>query len=415
MRIWLLQTWEPNELDDSRSRPMRTGLLAQRLLRAGHEVTWWASQYSHKTRAMRRPEAIQVQLPSGVTMRLMRALGYSRNVSLQRLRDHRTVAEDFLRQAAVLPPPDCVVLSYPPIESALAVAEYCQSHRVPWLVDVRDQYPDLYWLNLPSWQQPLGRGISAAMGFQRQAARVFQSASGITANGAGALDWALGYAGRVQRPLDEVIPMSFEPVACDPAELQSARETWLAAHPEWANYPLLVYAGALGQTLDMARLQALCEAVEGKALQVAICGSGDREPELRQWVAKLRNTEYLGNLDAIRLGALQGIAAWGLVPYRASANFEGGIPNKPVENLAQGLPIISTIKKGDFAALAKGAGVQVDWGEDPGAVLAAVLDPTHPHETRKMAARQLFEENFHPDRHYGRWIELIEACAAGGT
>lgn len=398
-------------MDDEHARPMRTGMLANRLRSLGHDVTWWASQYSHKAGAMRHPTAETIELPNGTTMRLMEALGYSRNVSLRRLKDHRHVAKDFLKQSHALQPPDVIVLSYPPIEMGLSAVRYCAAHNVPLLVDVRDQYPDLYWMNRPLNQQALAKAISRLAGFQRDARRVLAAAQGITANGQGALEWALGYAGRSKRADDAVIPMSFEPPSCDGAALQSAQEDWLTKHPDWEREPLFLYAGALGQTLDFELLAELCRAAERFPVRIALCGSGDRQSDIAALAQACKRTEYLGNLDSIRLAALQKIATWGLVPYRANTNFEGGIPNKPVECLAQGLPVLSTLTKGQFAEIAQREGVSFPWTEPEEALRQAIaLFPER--ATLRQKAVQTFNDHFHPDRPYRAWIDLIERVAS---
>ena len=51
-RIWLLQDGEPLPTDDN-PRLMRTGTLAERLVEAGFDVTWWASSFQHSTKRYR--------------------------------------------------------------------------------------------------------------------------------------------------------------------------------------------------------------------------------------------------------------------------------------------------------------------------------------------------------------------------
>ena len=51
MHIWLLKDGENLPIDGSH-RKMRTWLMAEALLRAGHSVTWWSSTHNHQKKKL---------------------------------------------------------------------------------------------------------------------------------------------------------------------------------------------------------------------------------------------------------------------------------------------------------------------------------------------------------------------------
>ena len=53
MNIWIFRTGEPLHIDTSNSRPMRAMNLADSLIKAGHSVTLWSSDFFHQEKRSR--------------------------------------------------------------------------------------------------------------------------------------------------------------------------------------------------------------------------------------------------------------------------------------------------------------------------------------------------------------------------
>lgn len=405
MRIWLVQTWEPNRIDDPNLRPWRTGILAQRLIEEGHEVLWWASQFSHYHKKMREAPLGPNHFDDGLTIWLLEALGYRRNLGRQRLRDHQHVADQFVKIAHQQDAPDLIVSSYPTIEINHSVKEYAKSAGVPWLVDVRDQYPDLYWENLPQPMSTGVRAISALMGYQQQARSIFAAATGITANGQGALEWALQYGGRTQSQWDACLPMSYQAPTLAPDSIHSLQSKW---REQFGDSPLAIYSGALGKTLDFQFLQNLVKVFEQCNWKFAICGAGPLEADIKKIAQDSPAVEFLGWLSTPELVSLQSICTVGVAPYKQRRNFEGGVPNKPVEYLANGLPVLTSLAKGTIVDQLNRNGCGFTDAANRINALTTWLKESD-WGVRSRAASSLFQAEYHPDIIYGRWMELIRA------
>ena len=408
LKIWLLQTWEPNPLDDPTARPWRTGMLAQRLVAKGHDVEWLCSNFSHTRKEMRQREPGVTELGPGLRIRAIPALGYRRHVSMARLRDHLFVAKQWRELAEASEKPDIIVASYPTIELCEAAAEYAREHNVPLLIDIRDQYPDLYWDNAPA---PT-RGAVRLLCYwaRKQAARALGGAIGITANGPEVVDWGLAYAGRKKGAFDRSLYMSYDP----PLVSESDRARAVAYWKEFEGKQIVAYTGMIGQTIEVGPIMHAVAALPN--VEFVFAGGGDGLGFALKWAEGIRNVHFTGWLKTPEIQRLLEIATIGIVPYRDRANFERGITNKPVEYLAHSLPIVTSLQRGPLVEMLMDEGAGRTYRNTEPATLAAAISEMLSDEQELKAmqgrARALFEHNFHPDQVFGDWIKIIEAVAA---
>src|SRR3546814_18969359 len=82
--------------------------------------------------------------------------------------DLALAARDFRRQAEVLPRPDIVVASLPDHVTAAAMVDFARDHRIPSLIDVRDNWPDIFHDYAPAPLKPL---VRAGLWFSSRRAR----------------------------------------------------------------------------------------------------------------------------------------------------------------------------------------------------------------------------------------------------
>lgn len=406
LKIWLLQTWEPNPLDDPTARPWRTGMLAQRLVAKGHDVTWWCSSFSHTAKQFRKQGL--TELGPNYRLRTLPALGYKRHVSLARLRDHRHVAWQWRGLSRDESKPDLIVASYPTIELCAEAARYAKEHAVPLLIDIRDQYPDLYWENAPRITQSLVRILCQSA--RQEAVRALGGAVGITANGPEVVDWGLGYAGRKRGAYDQALYMSYDPPPVTDEDRARAQEFW----KDFEGKQIVAYTGMIGQTIEVAPIMHAVSAFPD--VEFVFAGGGDGLAQAQKWSEGLPNVHFTGWLKTPEIQRLLELATLGLVPYRDRANFERGITNKPVEYLAYSLPIITSLQRGPLVEMLLESGAGRTYRNTEPATLAKVISEALSNSEQLKAmrsnARELFERTFHPDKVFGDWIEIIEAVAA---
>jgi glycosyltransferase involved in cell wall biosynthesis len=380
-------------VESGNNRMWRTGFTASLLASQGHEVVWWASNFSHAQKKFRKLDGDRLQPAPNYTIRFLPALGYGRNVSPARIKDHRFVADGFRKLAPDEPPPDVILASFPTIELCEVTIEYAQERDIPVVVDVRDQWPDLFYETAPAPLRPFVKLL--CRGIERQANFVFRNATAVTGNAEQAMEWGLARGGRNKTEWDRSFPMGYAGVERTPKQIAAAQEYWRekGLHPEAGRF-VVAYGGAVGKTGEFV-----------------IAGVGDELDRLRTAAAKLDNVIFTGWLGAPEMAELLTQADVGLVPYKDSPNFEGGITNKPIEYLAFGLPVLTTLRKGALREVLDAGGCGAYYGagrpEELVKVIHMLLDKPDKRAEAARRARELYETQFRAEKVYGEMIEHL--------
>ena len=88
MKIWILQTGEPLDIDNDDSRPMRAMNLSSFLVNRGHRVVLWSSAFHHRDKRHRSREYKIYNVSKDYQIRLIPSPGYEKNKSIKRFWDH---------------------------------------------------------------------------------------------------------------------------------------------------------------------------------------------------------------------------------------------------------------------------------------------------------------------------------------
>lgn len=347
LNAWLVQNGEQIPSDPGQPRLLRQSFLARELTSRGHRVTYWTSTFNHHTRAQRTAEQEKsFSGRFGYDLRLLKANAYRRNVSLTRIRSHRQAALAFGRRSAQEDKPDIVVAGYPTIELAHASVVLARSLGVPSIVDVRDQWPDIWQEALPVGLRPLGAPLIAHWRrLQADAVRRCTAVTGITDE---FVDWALSSASRERGELDCAFHLAPPAPSSHSGDRQEAAAYWNSVIPQkgpgdvWA-----VYAGSLSRRTDVLTLLSAAAQItltSGAALRVIVCGDGDLTRDVGLLAAAHPNLHFMGRRSGSEVSALLDLADLGLIPYRNSTDFLMSYPNKFGELLGKSLPVVSSLE-----------------------------------------------------------------------
>lgn len=376
-RIWVLCTGEPLPTDPGTARLHRAGLLSAHLAAQGHQVTFWTGNFDHFTKRHRMDTTACVDQPiaPNYQIRLIPSRGYARNVSLARIMDHRDVARNFLSEAEKEPRPDGLVVAMPTIDLAHAGARFAKSHGIPYIIDLRDLWPEIFYLDRPA---PLRQAIHlATTGMSRQLNWALRNATAVVGITPAFMEWGCKRAGRTPRPgLDQDLPLGYPTPG--PASEANARiqESMIAAGDLRPGLFQICFLGAISDRMDLATLcQGVKRANETGEHPVHLVLAGDGAPlgDLRQRFQS-EHIRFLGRVDQPTLGAILRSSRLGVVPYRNSLDFVMSIPNKAIEYLAHGLPILTCLR-GTLASLVEGQGVGLLYGEGQPESLVQALAP----------------------------------------
>ena len=299
MTVWIQNPFD--NLPGEGFRKMRYALMAEAFVRAGHDVVVWTSDFSHATK---RRRALSGGTQSGVEVRLVGTMPYSRNVSLRRVASHIAYARRFEREAmrAVaggMARPSLVVTSFPTISAASASVRIARRLGAKSVVDVQDAWPETFERILPRW---------ALAPLRAKARRVFVESDLVT----GVCDRYRELTGRgdYRRAYLGIEPGERPE---EPPHSRTGRKR-------------IAYVGGVGRTYD---LDTAKRAAESLGMDFVVAGGAN-------YLGRRELEEFLAGCDV------------GVIPMRDDSWV--GLPNKLFDYAKAGLPVVSSLG-GETAAL----------------------------------------------------------------
>lgn len=415
LTVWILQTGEPLHCDAGNPRPMRAMNLANALVDAGHRVVLWSSAFYHQEKSHRTRAASTIAVSPSLEIRLIPSPGYTRNIGPGRLWDHALLGYRLARWLGrETVAPDVAFVGYPPIETAAVMARWLSVRGVPCLVDVKDQWPTIFTRALPGALRGLGERV--LWPYFHLGRRAMRDATGIVAMADGFLQWAVAFAGRPRNLADRVVALTTPEARVPDAALQEAARWWDAQGVRDDGRPRVCFIGSHSQAFDIdAVAQAAAElGARGSACEFVLCGDGDRSAQWRSLLASHPNVVFPGWVDRAQIEALAQRSMAALAPYRDMDDFMLSVPNKVIDALALGLPVLSPLR-GEVAQLIDDAQVGLRYGAAAGPTLAAcvqqLIDRPGLRQRLSDHARALYRDRFSFEQVYGGLVAHLEALA----
>ncbi|MCD4656366.1 MAG: hypothetical protein K8S87_02365, partial [Planctomycetes bacterium] len=201
MKVWLIQTGEILPIEDN-VRKMRTAMLAEKLVERGHKVLWWTSAFEHARKKWRFNEDNKVKLDNGINIFALKGISYVKHISLRRFVSHRKIAHKFKKKVLGEERPDIIIASTPPYDLAYQAVKFGKDNNIPVIVDIRDEWPELFLQRIPSWIKWLGR-IALFHEF-RIFKKALRGASALTSMMPSFIEWGVKIAKREKNINDRV-------------------------------------------------------------------------------------------------------------------------------------------------------------------------------------------------------------------
>jgi glycosyltransferase involved in cell wall biosynthesis len=418
MKVWIIQVGEPMPTDPGRPRLWRSGLLAQHLVAHGHDVTWWASTFDHRTKTHRFAAEQRLNLGDGWSAILLHSPGYRHNVSLGRLRDHRTLGRRFRVAAEGELPPDVIHCAFPTIELSLEAARYGVRHHVPVVLDARDLWPEIFIDALP---RPLRSVSKLLIRREFQATReAFALASAVSGHTEGFVDFGVRCARRGRHQLDRAFPFGYPIERPSAEEIAQAGAFWDSLGIlESDSAPTVCFLGSFGvqKALDLVTPIHAARLLQARGVRgrFVLCGSGPRLEACRRAAVGVSNVVLPGWVGYPETWTLLRRSRVGLLPYLPAKDFALSIPNKAIEYLSGSLPILTSLVGGELeqALRAHDCGIFFKGGNPEALADAVQLVVDDPMRIEHMALRahRLFVHDYAADAVYQQMTEHLVAVA----
>ncbi|MBA2689169.1 MAG: glycosyltransferase family 4 protein [Gemmatimonadaceae bacterium] len=408
MKVWLVTVGEPLPIDPGSPRLLRVGLLAEFLIAAGHEVTWWSSTFDHTHKRQRVTSNKRMRLPSGLRLHLLQGHGYQKNVSFARLRDHRALARVFAEAVRSEPRPDVILASFPPIELGYEAARFGRAAGIPVVLDVRDLWPDTFLYAVPRVLRRIARTVlrpAFSMTFH-----AFALATAVTGIAPPMVDWGLAKARRRRSSFDRDFPMGYPSLGANENAVEEGRKWWKETHGVVSGSGFtIVFFGSIGSTVDFEPVIDAARDLAASGVRFVLCGTGEELARLRARAEAMENVIIPGWVDAGRIASLLDIGDAGLAPYRNRPDYLTSYPNKVLEYLSGGLPVLSSIG-GLIGDLLKTENCGIVYGETNTRLADAITQLQHDQarlHAMSSNARRVFSSRFSAEAVYPKMIDYL--------
>ncbi len=384
-------------------RPQRYSLLCRALVKAGHQVVLWSSDFAHALKRPRHLPAIY-DAPEGFQVRLIPTPHYEDNVGLRRAWSHRCYAKMWrkMARAAVasgeLEAPDLVLTSWPPIETAAVARDFRKWWHCKVVVDIMDAWPENFYRLFPgpAWMRD-GLAKLCLAPLHRAARKAYRLADAVTGVGLTYLDLAVKYGCKAPRHLcyHGIMRMNNGAFRYTLDESEALR---------------VIYVGNMGRSYDLLTVirvvRSLAEA--GEHIRLDLAGTGPKEALLRREARgceSIRFYGYLSNEDMQQLLSDSDLAMVPMFPDSFVA-----VPYKLADYTAAGLPMVCCLT-GETQRLIERyrAGTMYRAGdeEDLRKVLLGYLHQRSRINQESVASARIAREKFMMDSIYPEFVRFL--------
>jgi len=334
MRVWLVTIGE--ELPATPGiRKARTALLADSLVRRGHDVLWWTSTFDHFQKRHLFTTDQELTIAERYRIHAIKGIGYKKNISLSRIADHRVIAWRFSKRVQKMSPPDLILAAMPSYDLAWQAVKYANEHGIPVLLDIRDQWPDIFFDHVPKPLRKIARLFFTPE--LRMLRKQMQQATGIIAMMDSLLEWGLRYAGRSGTWMDRVFYLGFssEYLHDEPVDRIVRMMTPLT------DRFIVTFFGTFGYYHNPSVLIECAKALQDSNIHFVIAGDGELMDDIKSKAAGLANVTLPGWLNQHEIITLLKYSNVGACTTPQYAEF---FPNKAFVYLSAGLPLVSSFQ-----------------------------------------------------------------------
>ena len=405
MLIWILQTGEPLHIDKGNHRPMRAMNLSDKLVDAGHTVVLWSSAFSHQGKKHRANVYKTYKVSSKLEVRLIPSFGYQKHVGIGRLLDHAQMAWNLKKvlnkEGGV---PDIAFVGYPPIETATVMSGWLKKREVPMILDVKDLWPSMFVEVFPKTIQPIVKIVFYPYFYM--ARRTINEAASLSAMAPAFLDWVLDFAHKDKSQNDKVFRLTSPRGTVAKEDMLISQKWWDIKGVNGAK-PVVFFVGSFMSVFDFMPIAIAAKKL--KNIQFVLCGDGDYLRGVKGTMLELDNVIFPGWIDRPKIEYLAKISIASLAPYKNIDNFIVNTPNKIVDSLLLGVPILSPLK-GEVETLIKSNKVGFTYGDNmPLSVcIQSLLSDNNIQKKMSENAKKLYNEEFDFDKVYDSLVAHLE-------
>jgi glycosyltransferase involved in cell wall biosynthesis len=413
MRVWILQTGEPIHTDKGGLRPMRAMNLSKALIDGGHEVTLWTSRFDHFTKSQRSINGDSLNYSEKLQIRYIKSRGYKSHLSLGRLIDHAELGWNLKKMLRLELPPDVAFVGYPPIEPAWVMSRWLKKAKKPFVLDIKDAWPEVLIQAFPGPLRPLARLMF--LPYKLMMKNSLKNADGINTITNAFLLWSLKQAKREQHSNDNVTPLTSPELNFSESEIKDAKEFWDSIGVLDNNELRVYFVGTLNNVFDFSNTFV---AAKNLGIQFVIAGDGPQRSEMVEKSVDLKNLVLPGWISSVQAKILAERSTFAIAPIKSRTDFEISIPNKFIDAFMYGKPMLTSLDGTSSKLLLESrSGVTFDLQDenDLTKVLEKLISNRDLISQMSKSSRQLYLQDFEFNRVYGDLVKHLEILSRGSS
>lgn len=406
MIIWLIQIGEPLPLEKN-VKKMRTAFLAEKLIEKGHSIVWWTTAFDHFKKRWIFKKDTEFALKEGLRIFALKGSGYRRNVSFSRFIDHRILAMKFGKIAPKMIRPDIIIASMPPHDLAYQAVGFGRNNDIPTIVDVRDQWPDIFLNHIPIVPKKILEVLLSREVLMVK--KTMKMADGIVAMMKTLLEWGLKYAARKKTLNDKVFYLGHK--NSSNSHNKSQTNKLLDVIHRIKTKFVVTFIGTFSHYYKPTILINCATKLGANNIQFVLAGAGEFFSEIRKKSSLLDNVILPGWLDQDGIRTLLRHSNVGVCPATQEV---AAFPNKAFSYLSAGLPVISACQ-GDLKEIIEKYQIGFYYPPNDENALVKCIEKLYNdpalYESMSRNALRVFKQMFDADKIYREYAEYVERIA----
>ena len=305
--------------------------------------------------------------------------------------------------------PDIVFIGYPPIEVSYVMGRWLYQKRIPYVLDIKDQWPDLIVEIFPKSLQFLVR--LALFPYYYIAKQTIKKASSITSMSSSFINWGLKISNKKNNKFNEIIPLVSDKKKISNKEKIKANKWCDKNELHKNNFFNILFLGSVSRGFDFDTLIECAKKIRNIKIKFIICGDGELRKNLIKKTKYMKNIYFTSWIDKKKIDAIAKRSSIAVAPYKNIKNFRDNIPNKIIDYLSYGLPILSPLG-GEVSSLIKKYQIGLSYKEGSSISLKQniykLFNDKKAHDLYSNNSKKIYDRFYRYDLVYGKAVELIE-------
>lgn len=386
----------------------RFRFLSEFLTEKGYKVDLITTSFQHWAKAQRDLAKVK-ESDYSFNLRFIPEPGYKKNVEVRRIWSHHVAARNLKKMLEQDGNYDLIYCEIPPNDVALAAARYARQHKIPFVVDVNDLWPEAMHMALDI---PIISDI-LFWPLLRDAEKVYRLCTGVI----GTSD---EYRDRPFKRKKRDIPKKTVYVGNELTVFDQGVEQYAPEIEKKPDEFWVTYAGTVGTSYDIKTMILAADVLKKSGYQdicIKILGGGPLKGELEELSRKLKgNVEFVGYVPYEKMAAY--LKKSDILVNSFVKKAPQSIVTKIGDYLAAGKPMINTCSSLEFKNKVNqdGFGIDIE-AEDKKVLSDAIIDLYKDKEKRQQMgerAREIAEKQFDRPNSYNAIVDLIDELTQTG-